>query len=127
MTPRGSAGTFAFREPTVGLTPGWGVVRGPEVMGRHWTRLLALSGRVIDAATAVRAGLVQEVLPDAALLAAALDLAEEMAALPPLAVEVGKAFVNRGTEAGFAEAVEATALLFGTAEHRERVAAFLER
>ncbi|GAA2883345.1 enoyl-CoA hydratase-related protein [Pseudonocardia halophobica] len=119
--------TFAFREPTVGLTPGWGVVRGPEVMGRHWTRLLALSGRVIDAGTAARAGLVQEVLPDAALLDAALDLATEMAALPPLAVEVGKAFVNRGTEPGFAEAVEATALLFGTAEHRERVAAFLER
>src|SRR4051794_5409211 len=33
---------FAFREATVGLMPGWGVVRGPDVIGRHWTRWLAL-------------------------------------------------------------------------------------
>src|SRR5690606_14033452 len=50
---------FAFKEPTVGLAPGYGVVRGPEVLGRHWTRYLALSGREIDAARAERAGLVQ--------------------------------------------------------------------
>ncbi|MBW0101032.1 enoyl-CoA hydratase/isomerase family protein [Pseudonocardia sp. KRD291] len=116
--------TFAFREATIGLTPGWGIVRGPEVMGRHWTRLLALTGRIVDAATAERAGLVQEVVPDAELLDRALDLAMEMAALPPLAVQVGKAFVNRDTGAGFAESIEATALLFTTPEHRDAVAAF---
>ncbi|MET0187372.1 MAG: enoyl-CoA hydratase/isomerase family protein [Pseudonocardia sediminis] len=120
----GESATFAFREPTVGLTPGWGIVRGPQVMGRGWTRLLALTGRVIDAATAERAGLVQEVVPDDELLARALDLASETAALPPLAVQVGKAFVNRDTDAGFAESIEATALLFTTAEHRDAVAAF---
>jgi enoyl-CoA hydratase len=116
--------TFAFREPTVGLTPGWGVVRGPEVMGRHWTRLLALTGRVIDAPTALRAGLVQEVVPAGGLVEHALDLAAEIAANPPLAVQVGKAFVNRDTTAGFAESIEATALLFTTAEHRAAVDAF---
>lgn len=116
--------TFAFREPTVGLTPGWGIVRGPQVMGRGWTRLLALTGRVVDAVTAERAGLVQEVVPDAELLDRALDLAAEMAALPPLAVQVGKAFVNRDSDAGFAESIEATALLFTTPEHRDAVDAF---
>lgn len=120
----GESATFAFREPTVGLMPGWGVVRGPEVMGRHWTRLLALTGRVIDAGTAERAGLVQQVVADDELLDAALDLAGEMAALPAPAVQVGKAFVNRDAVGGFAESIEATALLFGTPEHRDAVAAF---
>ncbi|WP_328854407.1 enoyl-CoA hydratase/isomerase family protein [Microbispora hainanensis] len=120
----GASARFAFKEPTVGLTPGYGVVRGPDVMGRHWTRYLALTGRVVDAERAERAGLVQEVHPDESLLDAALDLAAEIAANPPLAVRVGKAFVNRDTGGGFNESVEAVALLFGTAEHREAVRAF---
>ncbi|MCE0766611.1 hypothetical protein LWC35_27450 [Pseudonocardia kujensis] len=91
-------------------------------MGRHRTRLLALSGRVIDAATAARAGLVPEAPP-----AAALDPAEERAALPPLAVEVGKAFVNPRDRGGLRRGGRGGGPLFGTAEHRERMAAFLER
>lgn len=115
---------FAFKEPMVGLTPGYGIVRGPEVMGRHWTRYLALTGRDIDAARAERAGLVQEVHPDDGLLDAALALAAEIAARPELAVQVGKAFINREAGSGFNESVEATALLFGTEEHHDAVAAF---
>lgn len=123
----GEAARFAFKEPTVGLMPGWGIIRGPDVMGRHWTRLLALTGRTIDAETAQRAGLVQEVHPDGALLGAALDMATEMADLPPLAVEVGKVFANRGVGEGFAESLEATVLLFTTPEHAQRVARFRAR
>ncbi len=115
---------FAFKEPTVGLMPGYGVVRGPEVMGRHWTRYLALTGREVDAARAERAGLVQEVHPDGELLPAAIALAADMAARPAMAVQVAKAFVNRDAVGGFSESVEATALLFGTPEHRAAVAAF---
>ncbi len=115
---------FAFKEPTVGLTPGYGIVRAPEVMGRHWTRYLALSGREIDAAQAERIGLVQEVHPDDELLPAAVALATEITANPTLAVQVGKAFVNRDAVGGFNESVEAVALLFGTPEHRDAVAAF---
>lgn len=96
-------------------------------MGRHWTRLLALTGRTIDAETAQRAGLVQEVHPDDEILGAALDLATEMADLPPLAVEVGKVFANRGVGEGFAESLEATVLLFTTPEHAQRVARFRAR
>lgn len=118
---------FAFKEPTMGLMPGYGIVRGPEVLGRHWTRYLALSGREIDAARAERAGLVQEVHADAELLPAALQLAGEMAAHSPLATQVGKAFINRDAVGGFSESVEATALLFGTAEHRAAFTAFRER
>ncbi|MFH5821864.1 enoyl-CoA hydratase/isomerase family protein [Georgenia sp. AZ-5] len=120
----GTSARFAFKEPKVGLMPGYGIVRGPDVLGRHWTRLLALTGRDIDAETAARAGLVQEVHDDDALVSAALGLAGEIAANPPLAVQVAKAFVNRETGGGFSESVEATALLFGTEEHAEAVRAF---
>ena len=117
---------FAFKEPTMGLMPGYGIVRGPDVVGRHWTRYLALSGREIDAARAERAGLVQEVHPDEGLLPAAVQLANEMAAHSPLATQVGKAFVNRDAVGGFSESVEATALLFATAEHRAAFTVFRE-
>jgi len=122
----GESARFAFKEPTMGLMPGYGIVRGPDVMGRHWTRYLALSGREISAVRAERAGLVQEVHPDDGLLPAAVQLATEMAAHSPLATQVGKAFVNRDAVGGFSESVEATALLFGTAEHRAAFTAFRE-
>lgn len=119
--------TFSFKEVSVGLMPGYGIVRGPDVIGRSWTRLLALSGRTVDAVTAERIGLVQEVHPGDRLLEAALALAGEMARNPPLAVQVGKAYLNRETSAGYAESVEAVALLFGTEEHAHAVAAFRAR
>jgi enoyl-CoA hydratase/carnithine racemase len=118
---------FAFREATVGLIPGYGVVRGPAVLGRHWTRWLALTADVISAEEAREIGLVQKVVPHEALLDEALALAERIARNPPLAVKLGKQFVNRDTHEGLAESIEMTALLFTTDEHREAVAAFLEK
>jgi enoyl-CoA hydratase/carnithine racemase len=72
-------------------------------------------------------GLVQEVHADDRLVDAAIALAEEVADNSSLAVQVGKAFINRGTEVGYPESVEAIALLFGTPEHRDAVAAFRAR
>lgn len=123
----GESATFSFKEVTVGLTPGYGIVRGPDVLGRHWTRYLALTGRTIDAATAARAGLVHEVVPDAELIGTARTLAEQIARHSSLAVQVGKAFINRDTATGYNESVEAVALLFSSAEHAEAVRAFRSR
>jgi enoyl-CoA hydratase len=116
---------FAFREVTVGLTPGWGVIRGPDVIGRSWTRRLALAGEVIDAQTALEIGLVQTVVPAGELAAEARALAARIAAQPRTATAVGKQLVNRGTTTGFSESIEATALLFTTDDHKKAVAAFL--
>lgn len=118
---------FSFKEASVGLMPGYGIVRGPDVIGRHWTRYLALSGRTVGAEEARAMGLVQEVHADDRLVDAAIELAQEIAANSPLAVQVGKAFLNRGTEVGYPESVEAIALLFGTPEHRAAVDAFRAR
>jgi enoyl-CoA hydratase/carnithine racemase len=117
---------FAFREVTVGLQPGYGLVRGPEVIGRAWTRRLALTGEIIDADQALRLGLVQQVAAPERLLDDALALAAIIAAHPTTAVQVGKQFLNRDV-AGINEAVEATALLFTTPEHKQRIRAFLEK
>ena len=118
---------FSFREATVGLMPGYGVVRGPAALGRHWTRWLALTADIVDAEQAREIGLVQRVVPHESLLDEALAVAGRIAANPPLAVGIGKQFVNRDTAEGLAESIEATALLFTTDDHRERVRAFVEK
>ncbi|GIU93463.1 MAG: crotonase [Acidimicrobiia bacterium] len=119
---------FAFKEPTVGLMPGYGVIRGPEVIGKRATRLLALTGRDVDALGAKELGLVDEVVAPDELLSFALALGEEIAAQPPLAVRVAKQFINRHQDVpGLPESIEATALLFTTDDHKTAVARFLTR
>lgn len=116
---------FGFREVTVGLTPGWGVIRGPDVIGRSWTRRLALAGEIIDAYKALEIGLVQTVVSADKLAEEARALAARIAAHPRIATAVGKQLINRGTTTGFIESIEATALLFTTDEHKKAVAGFL--
>ena len=118
---------FAFKEVEVGLQPGFGIIRGPQVLGRQWTNYMALTGRDLDAQRALHSGLVQEVHQDHELLDRALELALEIAEKPALATQIGKAFINRNTTAGFNESVEAIALLFDTDEHAQRVDAFRSR
>lgn len=116
---------FAFREPTVGLMPGYGVIRGPAAIGPQWTRYLALSAEPIDGATAERIGLALMCVPHERLLTEALSLAAGIARRAPLAVRLGKSFINRSQWApGLAESIEATALLFTTEDHKRAVEAF---
>jgi enoyl-CoA hydratase len=119
--------TFGFREATVGLTPGYGLVRGPATIGTHWTRWLALSADIIDAGKALEIGLVQQVVPHDELMAAAFGLAARVAANAPLAVRVGKNFLNRANPAGLAESIEATALLFTTEDNKNAITAFVAK
>jgi enoyl-CoA hydratase/carnithine racemase len=118
--------TFSFREITIGLMPAFGVVRGPEVLGRAWTSRLALVGDDIDAATAERIGLVQSVVAPDRLREEALAVAARIAAHPRLALRVAKQTINRRSAAGLNEAIEATAQLFGGAEHQALIGEFLE-
>jgi len=119
---------FAFKEATVGLMPGYGIVRGPEVIGRAWTRWLSFTGDEIDAEQALAIGLAQRVVPHDRLLDEAVALAERIAANPPFAVRAAKSFINADTHGrALADSIEATALLFSTDEHKARVAAFLKR
>ena len=118
---------FAFKEATMGLMPGFGVLRAPAQIGPAWARRLATTGESIDAETAYRIGLVQDLVPHDDLLEEALKLAQQIAAHPPVAVRSAKHAINQHiTAPGLAGAVEATALLFTTDGHKERVDAFLD-
>jgi enoyl-CoA hydratase/carnithine racemase len=118
---------FAFKEITLGLMPGYGLVRGPEVMGRAWTHWLTLSGDEVDAAKALEIGLVQHVSPPETLVEDALALAARMAAHPPMALRIAKRFINRNAPAAIAESIEATSFLQSDPDTRARVKAFVQR
>ena len=97
---------FGLPEPKVGVSlDAGGDLRLVTELGAGWTRLLAFTGRRIDAATALRIGIVQEVVPRAELLAHVRALADEIAANAPLAVQGIKRTINFQAERGLAEAL----------------------
>jgi enoyl-CoA hydratase len=120
--------TFGLPEASVGLVPGFGILRAPAVVGRQVTKLMVLAGERFSARRAYELGLVQQVLPGDELVPAALRLGTRIAARAPLAVEVGKRMVNRGVDRGeTGYGVEAVAMLYATRDAAEGIAAFTER
>ena len=87
---------FSIREVKVSIVADMGSLqRLPAIIGEGNTKLLALTGRDIDAAEALRIGLVSSVHDDAeAVVAAATALAEEISANPPLVVHGVKRVMN---------------------------------
>jgi enoyl-CoA hydratase len=108
-----------------------GIGRLAQLVGRETAAELLFTGRLIDAATAKELGLVSRVVPHEALLPTARALAHEIAANPPLAVQRLKEGLRRALDPSWQELgrwVSATlGELFQTADHREGVAAFLEK
>src|SRR5262245_51012978 len=97
---------FALPEPKVGVSiDAGGDLRLLSEIGPGWTRLLAFTGRRIDAQTALRIGIVQEVVPKDELLGHVRKLAEEIAGNAPLAVQGIKRTINYRAEQGLAEAL----------------------
>lgn len=89
---------FSLSEVKLGITADLGgLQRLPGIIGQGWTRQMALTGEPIDAATALRIGLVTEVLetPEA-LFERANALALHLAGLPPKALEGAKRVLNAG-------------------------------
>ncbi|MCX5387132.1 enoyl-CoA hydratase/isomerase family protein [Streptomyces sp. NBC_00083] len=102
---------FALPETGIGVAvDAGGDLRIARDAGAGWAKLLALTGRRIDAATAERIGLLQQVLPPAELAKGALAVATEIAANAPLAVRAVKRDIDAFADAGLAEALDRTAL-----------------
>ena len=108
-----------------------GLARLASLVGREKAAELLFTGEVIDAAEALRIGLVARVVPHAELLPAALALAERIAANPPLAVQRLKAGLREALDPDWQALGRwvSTSLgrLFQTEDHREGVKAFLEK
>lgn len=108
-----------------------GLGRLAAVAGREVAAELLFTGRVVDAAEAERLRLVSRVVAHDELLPTALALAHEIAANPPLAVQRLKAGLRTALDPDWDELGRwvgaSLAELFRTEDHREGVAAFLER
>jgi enoyl-CoA hydratase len=108
-----------------------GLGRLAQLVGRERTAELLFTGRIIDADHAAAYGLVARVVPHEALLPTALELAQRVAAMPPLAVQRIKQGLRRALDPDWHELgawVSASLSdLFRTEDHREGVAAFLEK
>lgn len=124
---------MALPEPAVGLLPaGCGTQNLPWLVGEGWAKRMILTNERIDAATALRIGLVQEVVDKGQGLAAATRLAERVATLSPRAVEYSKSLIHNARNgiprrAGLAMERERFMDLFDHSDQAEGVAAFLEK
>jgi enoyl-CoA hydratase len=74
------AARFADTHSRVGVVPAWGLTaRLPQAVGQGWARQMSFTGDFVDAPTALRIGLVNQVVPAADLLDAAVGLATSIA------------------------------------------------
>ena len=124
---------MALPEPAVGLLPGGtGTQNLPWLVGEGWAKRMILTNERVDAATALRIGLVQEVLPKGKGLEAAVAMADRVATLSPRAVESCKALVHNARNGiarpqGLALERERFLELFDHGDRIEGVSAFLEK
>lgn len=89
---------FGLPEVTIGGVPGWGgTVRLQEIIGRGRATYLTLTGEQLDADEAKALGLVQDVLPPAALEAHCHALAKRLVAMSPTALRLAKHAVAMGS------------------------------
>jgi len=129
-----AADTARFGQPEVnlGIIPGMGgTQRLTRTIGKAKAMDMVLTGRMMDAAEAERAGLVARVVPAADLVPEALKAAQTIAAKSALAVMAAKEAVNRALETPLAEGLlyerRQFHALFATEDCREGMAAFVEK
>lgn len=116
---------FAMPETRIGAIPGWaGTRRLPAVIGPARAKQMIYSGERIDATTAERWGLVNEMVSQESLMPRALELANQIAENAPIAVQMAKIAIDG--EASALEAI-AGALAAGVDDGREGIAAFREK
>lgn len=123
---------FALAEVRVGTLPGsGGTQRLPRLVGRSDAMLMLLTGDPIDAAEALRIGLVSRLVPADELRETALAIARRIAANAPLAVRAAKRLVRHGIDLPLAAALDAERTAWGvlrdTEDRREGRAAFAEK
>ncbi|HLZ69867.1 MAG TPA: enoyl-CoA hydratase-related protein [Dehalococcoidia bacterium] len=129
----GESARFSWIFPQRGLVPdtGAGTWLLPRVIGLARAAKLLYTGAMIDAAEALRIGLVDEVVPDGALHGRADELAQQMARGAPLAVEQIKRLLYQGlardARAHVDDNAQTLTRMFATEDHREGVRSFLER
>lgn len=123
---------FGQPEIKLGIIPGaGGTQRMPRAVGKAKAMDLVLTGRMMDAQEAERAGLVSRVVPADHMLDAALAAAATIASYSLPSVMMAKEAINRAYEAPLAEGLlferRLFHSLFATDDQKEGMAAFVEK
>ena len=128
----GDNAKFGQPEIKLAVTPGMGgSQRLAHAVGKAKAMEMCLTGRMMGAEEAEKAGLVARVVPAASLVEEALKVAAEIAAMPPLAAIAAKEMVNAAFELPLAQGVRFERRLFhglfGTEDQKEGMSAFVEK
>lgn len=129
-----AADTARFGQPEIklGVAPGMGgSQRLTRAVGKAKAMEMCLTGRMMDAHEAERAGLVARIVPAADLLDDALRTAASIASMSPIAAMVNKEMVNTAFETGLHQGLVTERRLFqgltATEDRAEGMAAFVEK
>ena len=129
-----AADSAKFGQPEIKLavTPGMGgSQRLTRAVGKAKAMDMCLTGRMMGAEEAERAGLVARIVPADSLVDEALKDAAAIAAMPPLAALAAKEMVNTAFETTLAQGIAFERRLFhglfGTDDQKEGMAAFVEK
>ncbi len=129
-----AADTAKFGQPEIklGVIPGaGGTQRLTRFVGKSKAMEMCLTGRMMDAAEAERAGLVSRIVPAASLVEEAIKTAATIASLSAAAVYAAKESVNRAYETTLSEGVRFERRifhsLFATEDQKEGMKAFVEK
>lgn len=128
----GTGAQFGVTSSRIGTVAGAGApARLARLVGPAWAKEMLFSGNFIDADTALRIGLVSEVVAPDAVLGNALAKIDIYAQRAPLSICYAKMAVNNGLQMGLESALhyerQLTTTLFTTEDKQEGMAAFLEK
>ncbi len=123
---------FGLPEVSLGIIPGYGgTQRLPRLVGKGVALDMILSGDMVNAADALRMGLVSRVFPAAELKAGVEKLTKTLLSRGPLALHHALTAVHQGLEMPQEQGLQFEAALFGllasTEDMKEGMSAFLEK
>lgn len=128
----GDGAKFGQPEIKLAVTPGMGgSQRLTRAIGKAKAMEMCLTGRMMSAAEAEQSGLVARVVPAADLVDEAIKTATAIAGMAPLATIATKEMVNAAFETTLQQGINFERRLFhglfGTADQKEGMAAFVEK
>jgi enoyl-CoA hydratase len=128
----GESARLGLPEVKLGILPGGGgTQRLARLVGLKQAMLLLMTGRMFGAAEALALGVISEMAPTGQALSRALEIAAEIAAMPPIAVAEIKRVVTEGINEPLDDALlleqRAYEGLYATADQKEGMRAFLEK
>lgn len=123
---------FGQPEIKIGIMPGaGGTQRLPRAVGKALAMEMVLTGNFINAERALKAGLINKIVPVEVYLDEAVKLARDIAALSPVSVQLAKESVNKSYEQNLQESLyferKNFYMCFASDDQKEGMTAFVEK